>query len=252
MTKLSSPYLRRLMQILGLAAGLGVCGWSLTLFSAPAPVWVGTALVVGYLLWVGRGGIFLASLWITALISLAIALDIFPAFWPHQLHYRYWALTVILLWGFGTLLLAGLGRYAQSLRSGLAPAAPRQRTGADYLAYINPAIQESLTPEQQTEIERVIDLALPRPAPKLVDLRFDIDLITSRFFIVLFVGKDRRQADRHHRVSRLTTVGNWLAAIVLLIGVNLAISIGVLLLAYLVKSALGINLFPGHFRGFIK
>ena len=123
-------------------------------------------------------------------------------------------------------------------------------TAAAYLAQLDPEVQTSLTPQQRAEVERVIDLAIPKPAPKLVDLRFDIDLLISRYFIVLMVGKDRRRTPRSLPVSRLTQFGNWVAAVVLLLGFNLALSTSVLMLAYLIKSALGINLLPGHFRGF--
>ncbi|MGB3137996.1 MAG: hypothetical protein WBB18_14420, partial [Nodosilinea sp.] len=113
-----------------------------------------------------------------------------------------------------------------------------------------------LTPQQQTDIERVIALAIPKPAPKLVDLRFTIDLMVSRYFVVLMVGKDRRRADRNVPVSRLTQFGNWIMAVSLLLGFNLALSASVLMLVYLVKSALGIDLLPGHFperiRGLIN
>lgn len=119
-----------------------------------------------------------------------------------------------------------------------------------YLNQLAPEVQTSLTPQQLAEVERVIALAIPQPAPKVVDLRFDIDLLVSRYFIVLMVGKDRRRASRSRSVSRLTQFGNWVTAVVLLLGFNLALSASILMLAYLVKSALGINLLPGHFRGF--
>lgn len=119
-----------------------------------------------------------------------------------------------------------------------------------YLAQLHPEIQAGLTPQQRADIERVIALAIPKPAPKLVDLRFTIDLMVSRYFVVLMVGKDRRRAQRDVPVSRLTQFGNWVVAVALLLGFNLALSTSILMLAYLVKSALGINLLPGHFRGF--
>ncbi|WP_052050851.1 hypothetical protein [Leptolyngbya sp. KIOST-1] len=121
---------------------------------------------------------------------------------------------------------------------------------ATYLAQLHPEIQASLSPQQRADIERVIALAIPKPAPKLVDLRFAIDLVVSRFFVVLMVGKDRRRAQRERPVTRMTQLGNWAMAVVLLLGFNLAISTSILMLAYLIKSALGIDLLPGHFRGF--
>lgn len=123
-------------------------------------------------------------------------------------------------------------------------------TPATYLTQIDPDVQASLNPQQWAELERVIDLAIPKPAPKLVDLRFEVDLLISRYFIVLMVGKDRRRTPRSAPVSRLTQFGNWVAAVTLLLGFNLALSASVLMAAYLIKSALGIDLLPGHFRGF--
>lgn len=119
-----------------------------------------------------------------------------------------------------------------------------------YLSQIQPAVRDSLTPEQWTEVSRVVALAVPKPSPKLIDLRVTLDLLISRYYIVLMVGKDRRQSSRPHPVSGMTRWANWVAAVVLLLGLNLAISAAVLLFAYLLKSALGINLLPGHFRGF--
>lgn len=123
-------------------------------------------------------------------------------------------------------------------------------TPATYLAQIDPQVQASLNTEQWAELERIVDLAIPKPAPKLVDLRFEVDLLISRYFIVLMVGKDRRRVPRNTPVSKLTQFGNWVAAVLLLLGFNLALSTSVLMAAYLIKSALGINLLPGHFRGF--
>ncbi|MFQ4136815.1 hypothetical protein PGN35_010890 [Nodosilinea sp. PGN35] len=143
--------------------------------------------------------------------------------------------------------------YFQQLRQLSMPGTPAQRplpTPATYLTQIDPAVGASLNPQQWAELERVMDLAIPKPAPKLVDLRFEVDLLISRYFIVLMVGKDRRRSPRNRPVSRLTQFGNWMAAVVLLLGFNLALSTSVLMAAYLIKSALGIDLLPGHFRGF--
>jgi hypothetical protein len=137
-------------------------------------------------------------------------------------------------------------------RTGADPGPARRAapTPATYLAQLDPAVAASLTAQQRAEIERVMALALPRPAPKIVDLRFTVDLLVSRYFIVLMVGKDRRRSPRNMPVSRLTQVGNWLTAVGLLLGFNLALSTSLLMLLYLIKSALGIDLMPGHVRGF--
>lgn len=123
---------------------------------------------------------------------------------------------------------------------------------SDYINRMAPEVRASLTSDQFREVTRVISLAMPRPSPKIVDLRFDIDVIFGRFFIVLFVGKDRRRSPRQQPVNRLTTLLNWLTAVILLLGVNLMISVSLFLGAYLIKSAVGINLMPGHLGDLIQ
>ena len=122
-----------------------------------------------------------------------------------------------------------------------------QRTVDDYLAEIDPAIANQLTGEQWSEIRKVLKQAIPKPAPKIVDLRLSVDLILSRFYIVLFVGKDRRRKPRKYRLSNTTTrIGNMIAASLLLIGINLTITAALAIGAYLLKAAVNINLFPNR------
>lgn len=98
----------------------------------------------------------------------------------------------------------------------------------------------------------------PRPqdysqsSPKIVDLRFTVNLLFSRFYIVLFVGKDRRKQQRSYPVSRWTRLANIVAAVILLLGLNVTITGSLFIAGYLVKSALGIDIFPhSHLRDFV-
>lgn len=126
----------------------------------------------------------------------------------------------------------------------------RSRTPDDYLSTIDPDVLASLSAEQLAAVTAAIDAAIPKPAPKLVDLRFGVDLIVSRFYVVLFVGKDRRQQRRAYPVpTRLAKVGNAIAAVVLLVGINLLVSLVLFLAAYLFKSAIGVDLFPDAHLG---
>lgn len=126
-------------------------------------------------------------------------------------------------------------------RQGAPPKAIPQ--AEDYLAQMDREVRATLDPRQVEEVERLLTLAIPKPSPKLVDLRFNIDLLVSRFYVVLFVGKDRRSRQRQHRPNALARIGNIIAAVVLLIGLNLLISLFIFMLAYLMKSAIGIDLF---------
>jgi hypothetical protein len=99
--------------------------------------------------------------------------------------------------------------------------------------------------------------SMPMPSaqqqrPKLIDIRFSVDLVVTRFYVVLMVGKDRRDQRRSHAVKGLTKFGNTIAAILLLLGANLTISAFIVLSFYLIKSMLGINLMPGHLTEYLK
>lgn len=108
-------------------------------------------------------------------------------------------------------------------------------------------VRASLDHHQLSEVRRLLAIAIPKPSPKIVDLRFTVDLIISRFYVVLFVGKDRRARKRQHRPNPFTRAGNYVAAVALLLSLNLLISLFVFMLAYLMKSAIGIDLFKdGH------
>jgi hypothetical protein len=117
---------------------------------------------------------------------------------------------------------------------------------------IDPEILNNITPEQWTAIEKYVFSGKGRKQPKLVDIRFVIDLVVTRFYIVLLVGKDRRTQPRSYPLSRLMKLGNIVAAILLLLGANLVISACIVLVLYLTKSALGYDFIPGHINESLK
>ncbi len=118
------------------------------------------------------------------------------------------------------------------------------KTPEHYIQQIEPDILSSFTPEQLHEVRTILNYAIPKHSPKIVDLRFDVDLIFSRFYVVLLVGKEHRKFKRRYVTHGLTKVGNFVAAIILLITLNLMISIFIGLFFYLIKSAIGIDFFP--------
>ncbi len=120
------------------------------------------------------------------------------------------------------------------------------RTPSYYLDKISPDILASFTNEQLRVITSILERAIPKSSPKIVDFRFTVDLIFSRFYVVLFVGKDRRRKQRHQVTEGISRIGNAIAAVILLLAANLVISALILLFAYLFKSAIGLNFFPGH------
>jgi hypothetical protein len=126
------------------------------------------------------------------------------------------------------------------------------RTPDDYLNRLALPIRESLTPEQLEAFHQLLSEAIPKPSAKLVDLRFVIDLVVSRFYVVLFVGQDRRAKQRKYIPRSLTKIGNTIAVLIILLGANLALSAFILLAGYLLKSAIGFDLLPGHFPNTVK
>jgi hypothetical protein len=121
-----------------------------------------------------------------------------------------------------------------------------------YLAKLSLPIRESLSLEQLEAFQAILSEAIPKPSPKIVDLRFSIDLVLARFYFVLFVGKDRRHKQRPYNPSPIAKIGNAVAVTLILLGVNLTISGSLLLIGYLLKSMMSIDLFPGHFPQTIK
>lgn len=115
-----------------------------------------------------------------------------------------------------------------------------------YMNQISVQILEKLSVEERENIYSVIQTAIPRSTPKLIDLRFVIDIVFARYFVVLMVGRDIRKQQRHYQVSGITKIANIIAAILLVIAMSLLISSVTILVIYLIKSALGIDLFPGH------
>ena len=128
----------------------------------------------------------------------------------------------------------------------------KERSAEEYLHLIDPNILDSFSPQQKTEVLFLIKKITSTPAPKLVDLRFTIDLLITRYFVVILLGKDRRNRQRQYIPNTVSQVGNIATVIVILVSLNIFI-IGVVLLGlYLVKSAVGINFFSGHISDVIK
>ncbi|MEO0868408.1 MAG: hypothetical protein AAFY17_08155 [Cyanobacteria bacterium J06642_11] len=129
-------------------------------------------------------------------------------------------------------------------------AQPREpRSAESLLTQLDPAVAQQLTMQQWQEFRRIVQLAIGRPAPKIVDLNFTVDLIISRFYFRLLVGEDIRQKSRsQHSGSRF---GNLVAAVSLIILLNVLVSISAIAIGYLIKSAVGIDLMPGHWRDWV-
>lgn len=119
-----------------------------------------------------------------------------------------------------------------------------ERTPAYYLEKLDPDLRGSFTEPQLEAVRQLLEDSIPRPGPKLVDLRFWLDLFAYRFYVVLFVGKDRRGQKRADRLEPMARKGNAIVALMLLIGLNLLVSVFIIFIALLIKTAIGFSLFP--------
>lgn len=124
------------------------------------------------------------------------------------------------------------------------------RTVDSLLALLEPSIVQQLNPQQWQDIRRIVQLAIGKNSPKIIDLNFTIDLIISRFYFRLLVGKDVRHEQR--KKTSGSRIGNLVAAIGLIVTLNVLVSVSVFVIVYLLKSAIGIDLIPGgHWRDWV-
>jgi hypothetical protein len=124
-----------------------------------------------------------------------------------------------------------------------------QRTPRYYLARLEPDVLDSFTPQQLHAVVGILTEAIPKSSPKLVDLRFAIDLVLARFYFVILVGKDRRKQKRQYIPQGVAKIGNAIAVVVLLLSLNLLLSLALILLLYLLKTIIGIDILPDSHLG---
>ncbi|MFZ1537954.1 MAG: hypothetical protein WAT23_11300 [Chromatiaceae bacterium] len=119
-----------------------------------------------------------------------------------------------------------------------------ERTPADYLDTLPSELRSSFSEPQLAAVQHLLAAAMPKPSPKLVDLRFWVDFLAYRYYVVFFVGKDRRDRERPEPVPPMARKGNAVTALLLLIGLNLLISLSILLIVFVIKSVIGYSLLP--------
>ncbi|MBD2178550.1 hypothetical protein H6F42_16660 [Pseudanabaena sp. FACHB-1998] len=122
-----------------------------------------------------------------------------------------------------------------------------------YMDRIPEAIIEKLSTEEHKNIKDVISSALPKPSPKLIDVRFVINLLFARYFFVLLIGKDRykkrikvQDIAAPHHTRPLTKIAHRIIALLLFFAINLLVSGFIVLFVYVTLSFLGIHLFSNY------
>lgn len=119
-----------------------------------------------------------------------------------------------------------------------------EATLADYLDTLPAELRASFSEAQLEAVKRLLAAGIPKPTPKLVDLRFLVNFLAYRYYVVFFVVKDRRQRVRSEPVQPMVSKGNLVTALLVLIGINLLISLFIVLVLFLIKSLVGYSLLP--------
>ena len=111
-----------------------------------------------------------------------------------------------------------------------------------FYAQLDPQISEELTPEQKAGVEKAV-VAITLGARHKVDIRRSFPFFGKRFYLVFLLGRDLRQ--QHRQESTLSRI---LLTFLLLIAV-LFVTSCILLTLYMIKSALGIDIFHNFHVG---
>lgn len=121
--------------------------------------------------------------------------------------------------------------------------ADKSRAVAQFYYALNQETEQSLTDAQKVAIEQAVD-ATGLVAKHRIDIRKTFPWFGKRYYFVLLSGLDRRASSRHGE-SRI-----WMYLIVSLITLLSVGCIALALLAlYLLKSAMGIDLFDNFSLG---
>lgn len=118
----------------------------------------------------------------------------------------------------------------------------QQRLIAQFYVSLDETTANELTSEQRKSIERAI-IATGLGSNNKVDIRKSISIFNKRYFFVFLLGRDFRQKIRNESPFAL-----FMMTLLTTLGVLTLFCLAILTL-YLIKSALGIDIFPNFSFG---
>jgi hypothetical protein len=120
------------------------------------------------------------------------------------------------------------------------------------LTHIEPDVLDSLSDSQFTAIRHAVDAARPiRRHP--VDIRGVIPLYFARYYYVFLAGRDRRQDTTEQELGRRRTASSRIGTVLLAIVLIVPVLVLLALMAYGVKSLIGVDLSPTqHLSDFLR
>ncbi len=127
---------------------------------------------------------------------------------------------------------------------------------AEYtLSRIPAEVRASFTSEQVAAFRRAL-VGQAQTRSKVFDLRFTVPLFFRKYYFVLQVGRDRRRSTNERERDRIGSTPQPVKVVLKLAAVSvLFFSFGLLMLTslYMLKSALGIDIFPNfHLRDLVS
>ena len=107
---------------------------------------------------------------------------------------------------------------------------------------LDPTVYKSLSAHQITELSKAIGAS--SRSRHFIDFRPTIPYFFGSIYLVFLAGKDRRMSQRVTGEKRRNRLGNFIVGLLFLTLFVLIASGGLFWFAYLIKSAMGIDLFP--------
>ncbi len=123
----------------------------------------------------------------------------------------------------------------------------KQKNNDYFYSMINSDVEKSLSYEQRKEIQSMLSRAVKTPSRKLIDYRIRFWFI-KRLYLTFYLGVDSRKTERVQPHLGIA-VFKFLVSFIFLLFIIFIIMIILFSLLYTIKSAFGINIFPGaHLR----
>lgn len=104
----------------------------------------------------------------------------------------------------------------------------------------------AFTPEHLAALDAAIAQTRPKPMAHKIDFRVSVPVFTRRYYFVLLGGRERRSRARLASDGQDATWRVSLAYAILMSTIASATMVTVVIALYIVKSALGIDIFPEH------
>ena len=128
----------------------------------------------------------------------------------------------------------------------------RQKMINEYIGKMNPNIRQSLDRQQNQEVSRLLNRVLPKYGNHIIDIRFRFWLIKYWYFVIQF-GKDNRDDKRISPTKAYRTIGTLIINSLFVIILFVLSLILIFFILYLIKSMVGINIFPDkHLKDILK